>query len=207
MSQIHLPSVHFLLNPLQSKGWNEQSWDISPRIHDRISIASLTSDPESPPSRSPGFYELSKVDKPKRRKRECPQCHKLFSNLATHKSTHLASDLKPHVCTTCSRGFARPNDLVRHEKSHLKEMNQTGFVCPFHLMDDVCHTTGVFSRCDTYKNHLRALHFQYPAGTKKRDRGLVAGNCKSCGASFANVDDWLSNHVETRKCEFVAKST
>ncbi|AQZ13540.1 STP4 (YDL048C) and STP3 (YLR375W) [Zygosaccharomyces parabailii] len=58
-----------------------------------------------------------------------------------------------------------------------------------------CHQTGVFSRCDTFKNHLKALHFEYPPGTKKRDRSVVPGRCKHCGLRFPNVDVWLNEHV------------
>ncbi|CAI4327063.1 CLN_G0008410.mRNA.1.CDS.1 [Saccharomyces cerevisiae] len=58
-----------------------------------------------------------------------------------------------------------------------------------------CHQTGVFSRCDTFKNHLKALHFEYPPKTKKEDRGVVPGKCKHCGLQFPNVDVWLNKHV------------
>lgn len=58
-----------------------------------------------------------------------------------------------------------------------------------------CHQTGVFSRCDTFKNHLKALHFEYPPKTKKEDRSIVPGKCKHCGLQFPNVDVWLNKHV------------
>lgn len=58
-----------------------------------------------------------------------------------------------------------------------------------------CHQTGVFSRCDTFKNHLKALHFEYPPGTRKRDRSVVPGRCKHCGLRFSNVDVWLNEHI------------
>ncbi len=63
-----------------------------------------------------------------------------------------------------------------------------------------CHPTGFFSRCDTYKNHLRALHFDYPVGTKKKDRAYVSGTCKGCHKWFNTVDEWIMNHVETGQC-------
>ncbi|CUS20295.1 LAQU0S01e03400g1_1 [Lachancea quebecensis] len=65
-----------------------------------------------------------------------------------------------------------------------------------------CHQTGVFSRCDTFKNHLKALHFEYPPGTKKKDRSSVAGRCKQCGRHFANVGEWLNAHVG-KDCGYV----
>lgn len=144
----------------------------------------------------------------RRKKRQCPECHLYFSNLATHKSTHLNPTSRPHVCTVCSRGFARPNDLFRHQKCHWKETG-TGngqFTCPFKTSspDSQCsHTLGVFSRCDTYKNHLKAIHFDYPGGTRKCDRATSAGRCGLCQKQFLNVDEWLSTHVETHLCKYM----
>ncbi|AMD18526.1 HBL376Cp [Eremothecium sinecaudum] len=66
---------------------------------------------------------------------------------------------------------------------------------PLPFATSTCHITGVFSRCDTYKNHLKALHFEYPPGTKKRERANIHGRCKHCGAMFDNVDIWLNEHV------------
>ncbi|GMM36262.1 Stp4 protein [Saccharomycopsis crataegensis] len=168
----------------------------------------------------------------KRKKRPCPICNKLVSNLATHKSTHISQDEKPHVCSTCGRGFSRLNDLGRHERRHLKLEFETGnsnatdaesdeslsachhssstakctiFKCPYWSSSNKpsnprqpsphCHATGLFSRCDTFKNHLKALHFQYPPGTLKRDRARVGGICKGCNTHWPSVDQWLDNHV------------
>lgn len=66
---------------------------------------------------------------------------------------------------------------------------------PLNFETSNCHQTGVFSRCDTFKNHLKALHFEYPPGTKKKDRNIVPGRCKHCGLKFENVDVWLNEHV------------
>ncbi|CAN3373696.1 hypothetical protein DIURU_005498 [Diutina rugosa] len=143
-----------------------------------------------------------------RKKRQCPECKLFFSNLATHKSTHLKPASRPHVCKYCQRGFARPNDLFRHIKCHWKEIgsDKGQFKCPFKRAanedgeDHCCHNTGIFSRCDTFKNHLKAIHFQYPNGTKKDQRTKVPGKCRMCGAHFANVDDWMVNHIEANSC-------
>lgn len=145
-----------------------------------------------------------------RKKRQCPQCNLFFSNLATHKSTHLKPTSRPHVCKYCHRGFARPNDLFRHTKCHWKEIgsDRGQFKCPFKQAlatgadDHCCHPSGIFSRCDTFKNHLKAIHFKYPAGTRKEERSKVAGTCRLCQQHFANVDDWLNNHVEKGACTF-----
>lgn len=143
-----------------------------------------------------------------RKKRQCPECKLYFSNLATHKLTHLKPALRPHICKYCLRGFARPNDLFRHIKCHWKEigLDKGQFKCPFkkcqgdHGDDHCCHNTGIFSRCDTFKNHLKAIHFQYPTGTKKDQRNKVSGKCRMCQAQFRNVDEWMSEHVEKNEC-------
>lgn len=108
------------------------------------------------------------------------------------------------------RGFARPNDLFRHFKCHWKEIgvDKGQFRCPFKNKslnsqeDHCCHTLGIFSRCDTYKNHLKAIHFQYPSGTKKSQRNNVSGSCRLCKKQFATVDDWIQNHIDAHECPF-----
>lgn len=142
-----------------------------------------------------------------RKKRQCPECKLFFSNLATHKSTHLNPDSRPHICEYCSRGFARPNDLFRHVKCHWKEIgsDKGQFKCPYknHPTGDHCgHSSGIFSRCDTFKNHLKAIHFQYPSGTKKDQRSKANGSCRICQQSFESVDDWLVDHIENNQCPY-----
>ncbi|ODQ65441.1 hypothetical protein NADFUDRAFT_8495, partial [Nadsonia fulvescens var. elongata DSM 6958] len=146
-----------------------------------------------------------------RKKRQCSVCQGWFSNLATHKSIHLSDKSRPHTCKVCGRGFARPNDLFRHQKSH---RGDAPFNCPFYKPAQIvtstdnttimnspsCHQTGGFSRCDTFKNHLKAMHFAYPLGVKKKDRNGAKGKCKHCGMNFESVEDWVTNHVETGEC-------
>lgn len=147
----------------------------------------------------------------KRKKRQCPECHLFFSNLATHKSTHLNPTARPHVCKICGRGFSRPNDLFRHFKCHWKKIGADGgqFKCPFKNGphgDQCCHLLGIFSRCDTYKNHLKAIHFQYPGGTRKSERSFVPGCCRLCKKEFRNVDEWFTTHVDNSECSFIRSS-
>lgn len=165
-----------------------------------------------------------------RKKRQCSQCQGWFSNLATHRSTHLTDTSRPHTCHVCSRGFARPNDLFRHMKSHRGE---APFRCPFFFVaedssttstttpkatstgtntgtrtsEPACHQTGGFSRCDTYKNHLKAMHFEYPPGTKKKERAGMRGACKGCGLGFESSEVWIARHVEVGECEGLKTST
>lgn len=176
----------------------------------QMPVPQMAQVPQYYPPQQQYYYPTSipqPMPHPTRRKKQCPQCLKFFSNLATHKSTHLSEVARPHTCTECGRGFARPNDLFRHLKSH---RGDAPFRCPFFMtkehQDDkkepLCHQTGGFSRCDTYKNHLKAMHFEYPVGTKKKDRNGQSGCCRACGMHFDNVDDWVSSHVETRQCRF-----
>lgn len=165
-----------------------------------------------------------------RKKRQCAECNGWFSNLATHRSIHMANNSRPHTCDVCNRGFARPNDLFRHQKSH---RDDAPFRCPLFVRgsgnggvngmnngmnglgggnnglngigigEPACHQNGGFSRCDTYKNHLKAMHFEYPAGTKKKMRNGTAGKCKACQQAFATSDEWIATHIETGACKVV----
>lgn len=73
------------------------------------------------------------------------------------------------------------------------------------FLEPACHQTGGFSRCDTYKNHLKAMHFEYPPGTKKRDRSGMHGKCRGCGETFDNADEWIVQHIETGACSGIQK--
>ncbi|KAK9312931.1 hypothetical protein V1522DRAFT_413616 [Lipomyces starkeyi] len=146
---------------------------------------------------------LPRVGGPQRartRKQQCPECNGWYSNLSAHCSTHLSYSSRPHSCTVCGRGFSRPNDLLRHQKSH---QGDAPFCCPYHAADRRCHPSGGFSRCDTYKNHLKSMHFDYPAGTKKKERHGAGGKCRACLMEFENVDEWISAHVESGRCKFL----
>lgn len=73
------------------------------------------------------------------------------------------------------------------------------------LFQPSCHQNGGFSRCDTYKNHLKAMHFDYPAGTKKRDRNGTPGSCKGCGKEFPDADTWIATHIESGECDGIRR--
>ncbi|KAM9917325.1 hypothetical protein OXX80_013308, partial [Metschnikowia pulcherrima] len=74
-----------------------------------------------------------------------------------------------YACGECDAVFKVKSYLTRHTRKH---NNAKAFVCPFYREQDSeycgtskagtkCHPTGGFSRKDTYKTHLKALHFIY----------------------------------------------
>lgn len=158
------------------------------------------------PPRSAFTLDTKPARKPKR---QCPVCNGYFGNLATHKSVHISKETKPHGCFVCGRTFARSTDLSRHEQSH----QQAVFKCPLFTdrqlklsdpngwdLNPGCHQSGCFSRADTYKNHMKTMHFEYPPGTKKQDRRSSHGKCKGCGQAFENTQVWITDHIESGLC-------
>lgn len=113
------------------------------------------------------------------------------------------------ACASCPATFKVKSYLSRHERRHSKHKE---FICPFFragfgpgfkrraLLGARCHPSGGFSRKDTYKTHLKAIHFIYPAGTRPNERSNVAGRCGGCMGFFKDNDVWLK-HVDV--CEGV----
>lgn len=156
---------------------------------------------------------------PEDRPHRCPICERGFArnnDLIRHKKRHWKDEIVSHSNTTNEDMIKKDNENILSKHDQLKSLHQIkgSFKCPFNstlIQLDMeiypykskplnfetsnCHQTGVFSRCDTFKNHLKALHFEYPPGTKKKDRGIVSGRCKHCGDKFENVDIWLNTHV------------
>lgn len=147
---------------------------------------------------------------PESRPHKCSVCERGFArsnDLLRHKKRHW----KDNININCS--------ITENKFTSLDQLKNLHFIkgtykCPFNsnlisldmnlyplkkqkLSFDTsnCHSTGLFSRCDTFKNHLKALHFQYPPGTKKKDRINSDGKCKHCGERFQNVDIWLNTHA------------
>lgn len=106
-------------------------------------------------------------------------------------------------CNHCTAKFKVKGYLTRHLKKH---QSFKAFKCPFYHESPSngkgtkCHPTGGFSRRDTYKTHLKALHFIYPPGTKSNERNLISGRCAGCFRHFENNIDWLKNHIEKGDC-------
>ncbi|PRT56610.1 Transcriptional regulator STP4 [Wickerhamiella sorbophila] len=148
----------------------------------------------------------------RRPRRKCDICNGYFGNLSTHKSVHISKDFRSHICFVCGRKFSRTTDLSRHEQLHRGAAYKCPLYCEKPLPADVqsvlnilpsCHQNGCFTRGDTYKNHLKSMHFEYPSGTRKADRRASRGNCQACGQMFDNADIWMSSHIETGICSGV----
>lgn len=156
---------------------------------------------------------------PEDRPHKCPICQRGFArnnDLIRHKKRHWKDEIIENSSVENSDADEHVGHAHLDEHDQLRSLHQIKgtFKCPFNsalIQLDMeiypykskplgfetsnCHQTGVFSRCDTFKNHLKALHFEYPPGTKKRDRTVVPGRCKHCGLKFPNVDVWLNEHV------------
>ena len=108
-------------------------------------------------------------------------------------------DLLKYKCPHCDAKFKVKGYLTRHVKKH---NSLKAFKCPFYkdpgneTSGTKCHPTGGFSRRDTYKTHLKALHFIYPPGTKSSERSSVSGRCAGCFQYFENNMKWLETHIE-----------
>lgn len=129
----------------------------------------------------------------------------------THKKVKLeeSPDSVRYECPHCQARFKVKSYLTRHLKKHNL---WKAFVCPFY-QDPVCdglgnsvnpgtkcHPTGGFSRRDTFKTHLKALHFIYPPGTKSSERNSISGRCAGCFQFFENNLKWLEDHIEPGNC-------
>lgn len=122
---------------------------------------------------------------------------------------------KLYTCAVCDATFKVKGYLTRHQKKHFKAKP---LQCPYFESsidtdgvkttgDEVsttkiprCHPTGGFSRRDTLKTHLKALHFVYPTGTKSGDRNNKKGRCAACFKEFNTNQEWLEQHVMTNQC-------
>lgn len=106
---------------------------------------------------------------------------------------------QPFQCPHCSSSFRIRGYLTRHIKKHA---TQKAYSCPFFdpLSKSPCHPSGGFSRRDTYKTHLKARHFLYPAGTRSQNRSKVSGLCGGCGCKFDSNEHWVELHIHNGNC-------
>lgn len=112
----------------------------------------------------------------------------------------------PFVCESCGASFRVKGYLTRHLKKHKAKKP---YQCPFFGKGDngtKCHPTGGFCRRDTFKTHLKALHFIYPTGTKSGNRNDQPGRCAGCFKEFDNNNEWLESHIEANKCPAMVRN-
>lgn len=136
------------------------------------------------------------------------QFHKFYSSTTPISSTTTASpiakqSLTYHKCPFCQRQFKNKSYLSRHLKKHDTVKD---FKCPFfNEQHTKCHhLNGEFSRKDTFKAHLKSIHFIYPIGVAKCDRNLSIGRCAGCFQEFKNNNEWLNEHIEKNACSAIA---
>lgn len=104
-----------------------------------------------------------------------------------------------HKCPFCQRQFNNKSYLSRHLKKHYTVKD---FKCPFFNEEHTkCHhLNGEFSRKDTFKAHLKSIHFIYPIGVAKSDRNLSIGRCAGCFQEFKTNNEWMNEHIEKETC-------
>lgn len=111
-----------------------------------------------------------------------------------------------YTCHYCDAKFKMRGYLTRHIKKHAL---QKAYHCPYYnpiiAKEARCHTTGGFSRRDTYKTHLKARHFTYPAGVKPSERNQSDGHCSLCKEFFPNTNIWIKEHIEMGHCKALSK--
>lgn len=119
-------------------------------------------------------------------------------------------DAPRFVCPHCDAAFRVRSYLTRHLRKHT---NANAFVCPFFQDEEgeedfacsgkvsaKCHPTGGFSRKDTFKTHLKALHFIYPPRTRSKERPTLGGRCAGCFEYFDTNSIWFKEHIEPKVC-------
>lgn len=131
-----------------------------------------------------------------------PKEIKLDTKKSKTETAHLGETT--YDCSHCDASFKVKGYLSRHLKKH---SSSKAFLCPFYedpagsSSGTRCHPTGGFSRRDTYKTHLKALHFIYPPGTKSNERNSISGRCAGCFQYFENNLKWLEKHIESGDCK------
>lgn len=133
--------------------------------------------------------------------------HRFYSELSSTpaSASPINKSLTYHKCPFCQRPFKNKSYLSRHLKKHdvVKE-----FKCPFfNESSSKCHhLNGEFSRKDTFKAHLKSIHFVYPIGVTKGDRSNSSGRCAGCFKEFENNSVWMIEHIEADLCPAAQKT-
>ncbi|CCF57562.1 hypothetical protein KAFR_0C05710 [Kazachstania africana CBS 2517] len=116
------------------------------------------------------------------------------------------NDEEAFICHYCDAKFKIRGYLTRHIRKHAIEK---AFKCPYFnatLPKTLrCHSTGGFSRRDTFKIHLKSRHFIFPNDVKVPNKTHSGGNCKHCQGSFSDIETWINDHVGLRRCRAIQK--
>lgn len=124
-----------------------------------------------------------------------------ISELDGTENNPAENGLTEFICHYCDATFKFRGYLTRHIKKHAIDKAHH---CPFYnnnLPSELrCHSTGGFSRRDTYKTHLRSRHFTYPEGIKLNEKLKSNGSCAHCGKFYENSNLWIKEHIETGQC-------
>ncbi|KAL9056029.1 MAG: hypothetical protein Q9162_003208 [Coniocarpon cinnabarinum] len=100
---------------------------------------------------------------------------------------------RPHVCTTCTRSFARLEHLKRHERSHTKEKP---FECP--------ECTRCFARRDLLLRHQQKLHMtttpsSRPRGNRRESTSSISGSANRVRKnSTSSMGSAIGSHPRPR---------
>lgn len=77
--------------------------------------------------------------------RLCPKSYSFSSALSRHKAVHNTM-LRPYVCPICKKGFAEPEKLERHGRTHLVDRTWR------------CNNCGrIFKALNTYERHITTI--------------------------------------------------
>ena len=132
--------------------------------------------------------------------------HKFYSTTMTptQRVKKVSSVPTYHRCPFCQRQFMNKSYLSRHLKKHDAVKD---YKCPFFAPEHTkCHhLNGEFSRKDTFKAHLKSIHFIYPIGVSKSNRNESGGRCAGCFKEFSSNNEWIAQHIETEQCPGLAK--
>ncbi|KAG0669860.1 species-specific tRNA processing [Maudiozyma exigua] len=188
-----------ILNQLQ-KNYNK----LDPQSHMFLHRDNLPITPDSN-NNSPNDVQLNKNNQNKKRNYSSLN-QSLTSSPDIDTSIEGANKDGDFVCHYCDARFKMRGYLTRHIKKHALEK---AYYCPFFndnlKKEDRCHTTGGFSRRDTYKTHMKARHFKYPDGVKPADRNKFGGHCNACNEYFTNANIWIKDHIENGQCKGLPK--
>ena len=121
----------------------------------------------------------------------CNICGQSFGRhdlLTRHEKSHE----KIHTCNICGKSFGRQDNLRRHEKIHVRQPSQKAD------KDDTSNTTKYDkSKEAPAKNEMNAdKDDKSKQPSAKKPRIEVHFECRTCGASFENVEE-LTEHVQS----------